>query len=365
MEISLHEHPSNDQLQAFAEGRLQDHMTEQIGSHVEACDQCADYVDELKVDAESIVFQPLNASPRAQTFADDATGEIALDDRLELQEVIGSGGMGVVYRAWQPNVHRHVAVKQLHVPLPQQSPGSLQAKERFEREIRALGSVLHPHLARIYSSGVTAEGRLFYSMELIEVANLSILFRELVRQSKLDLPKCSWHAAVKIACEGEAESDGERTGADEGVADVEWKNADPDIDERYVQIVVMLMRQIATAVQTLHDSGIVHRDIKPGNIMVSATGNHATLMDLGLAGLVDDQEVRLTRSGLIAGSLPYISPEQFRGEPPSTSGDIYNLGAVLWELLTLQKLFQDAANSSEAEMMHRILHEDAGTIREH
>lgn len=356
MEAEFEEHPSTDDLQAFAEGRLDDGKTEEIGVHVEQCNSCAEHVNGLDVDAETVVFESLTPSVTQRMAAEpsaneDSTEGIAVDDRLELQEVIGSGGMGVVYRAWQPNVNRHVAVKQLHIPLPQQDPGSLKSTTRFQREIRALGSVLHPHLARIYSSGITSEGRLFYSMELIDGANLSVIFRELMKRSEQPSQQPSWLAAVKAACTADADIPESCDSAHTGV------------EHDYLIAVVGIVRQVALAVQALHAAGIVHRDIKPGNIMVNAQGDHATLMDLGLAGLIDETEARLTRTGLIAGSLPYVSPEQFRGEPPSRSGDIYNLGAVLWELLTLQRLFQGAEECSEAVIMHRILHEPAESVR--
>lgn len=356
MDVNLQEHPSHDQLLAFAEGRLENVVTEQVADHVEACDQCAEHVNGLDIDAESILFQLPNGRANTQAFPEDVADEFATDDRLELQDVIGSGGMGVVYRAWQPNINRHVAVKQLHIPLPlpQQDPGSLLARERFEREIRALGSVRHPHLASIYTSGVTDEGRLFYSMELIEGANLSVIFRTLLELREQERHEPSWRAAIKIACATDHDAD------NTSITESEKKTS-----EDFIRTVVEIVGQIAMAVQTLHAAGIIHRDIKPGNIMVSATGDHATLMDLGLAGLLDDQEVRLTHSGLIAGSMPYISPEQFRGDPPSRSGDIYNLGVVLWELLTLRRLFRGTKPASDAELMNRILHDEVGSIREH
>ncbi len=347
MEIELDVHPTAIQLQAFAEGRLEQQTTDIVGEHVAACNQCADLVDQLDVDAEAILFSRPVKSHLTQASTEALSEVISLTERLQIEEAIGSGGMGVVYRAWQPSVNRHVAVKLLHVPLPQLERGADQARERFEREIEALGRVRHAHVARIYSSGLTADGRLFYSMELIEGTNLSAVLGELVSHDKRPARPISWLAAVAAACGrgNTAEAEHAELGAD------------------YVEPVCKIVRQIATAVQTLHDAGILHRDIKPGNIMVNACGDHATLMDLGLAGLIDAPDVRLTGSGLVAGSLPYISPEQFRGAPPTRSGDIYNLGAVLWELLTRQRLFYGAKHTSNAQLIHRILHEDASAMR--
>ncbi|MCA9048954.1 MAG: protein kinase, partial [Planctomycetaceae bacterium] len=357
-------HPTDDQLLAFAEGRLAKEAADRIAEHVELCDPCANQIDSVTVTAESALFsqdQPTSDRSEPPSFT------TAVTEVPELLKIIGSGGMGVVWRARQSAIGRDVAVKLLHIPMPQNDAESHRAAERFQREIRALGSVQHPHLARIYSSGISDEGRLFYSMELIDGANLSMVFRALVRQSesqsksesgsKFKSPEdstssqYSWAAAVAEACRRDG-SELPESGAD-GI---------PEADSNVVKSIVTVIRQVALAVQALHDAGIVHRDIKPGNIMVNVRGDHATLMDLGLAGLADDQETRLTRTGLIAGSLPYVSPEQFRGEPPSKSGDIYNLGAVLWELLTLRKLFQATEECSEAELLHRILHQEPEAV---
>ena len=349
-------HPSDKHLKAFAEGRLPDEQTQQVADHVEHCDQCVEKVDEYDVDPETLVLPSNRVTDRA-TPRSSATEDMTVDDRMELQDVIGTGGMGVVYRAWQPGMNRHVAVKQLHIPLPQEAPGSLPTAERFQREIRALGSVSHPHLARIYSSGISSEGRLFYSMELIDGANLASVFRSLVNQREQGSGECEWQTAVKWACTNgrvESETQSNETQSNDGLT-----------GKQYVRTIVDIVRQIALAVQTLHEAGILHRDIKPSNIMVSRDGNHATLMDLGLAGLIDDPDNRLTRTGLLAGSLPYISPEQFRGDPPSKSGDIYNLGAILWELLSLRRLFQNTKDTSEAELIRRILHESPAPLREY
>lgn len=357
-------HPPKDQLLAFAEGRLPKEAGDRIAEHVELCDSCANHIDSVTVTAESVLFsqeQPTIDRKEPPSFT------TAVTEVPELLEIIGSGGMGVVWRARQSAIGRDVAVKLLHIPMPQKNAESHRAAERFQREIRALGSVQHPHLARIYSSGISEEGRLFYSMELIDGANLSMVFRELVRQSALESQsesdsklkssehstssQYSWNAAVAEACRrdsgGNPESDAKTIA---------------EFDADVVKSVVTVIRQVALAVQALHDAGIVHRDIKPGNIMVNVSGDHATLMDLGLADLTDNQQTRLTRTGQIAGSLPYVSPEQFRGEPPSKSGDIYNLGAVLWELLTLRKLFQATEECSEAELLHRILHQEPESV---
>ncbi len=255
-----------------------------------------------------------------------------------------------MYRAWCPASKRHVAVKQLHIPLPLDEQDSHAAGIRFQQEIRALGRVRRPNLAKIHTSGVTTEGRLFYSMDLIHGANLSEIYEALVARLSHQDQRWSWHHAVLEAC-----------AAANGSDIISDSNPGRRMDE-YAHTVVGIVRQVCLAVQCLHDAGIVHRDIKPANIMVSSSGDHATLMDLGLANVRDHQETRLTRTGLIAGTLPYISPEQFLGTQPSESGDIYNLGVILWELLALERLFARDGNASEAQLMNRTLLEEPPSL---
>ena len=101
---------------------------------------------------------------------------------------------------------------------------------------------------------------------------------------------------------------------------------------------VELVRQVSLAAQALHAAGVVHRDIKPGNIMVTADGTQAVLMDLGIAQLADDVEGTITRTREFIGTLRYSSPEQVLsvGKLDERS-DVYSIGATLWELLTLRR----------------------------
>ena len=115
------------------------------------------------------------------------------------------------------------------------------------------------------------------------------------------------------------------------------------------------MREVAQAAHALHEHGVIHRDIKPGNIMVTADGAQAVLMDLGLAQLADDVEGRLTRTRQFVGTLRYASPEQVLAVAKlDRRSDVYSLGATLWELLTLRPLFGATEQTPTPELMQRI-----------
>jgi formylglycine-generating enzyme required for sulfatase activity len=129
---------------------------------------------------------------------------------------------------------------------------------------------------------------------------------------------------------------------------------------------VALVRQAAEAAEALHRHGVVHRDIKPGNILVDAAGERATLMDLGLAQVADDVEGKLTRTRQFVGTLRYASPEQVLAVAAVDGrSDVYGLGATLWELLTLQPLFGATEATPTPELMQRIQLEEVEQPRKY
>jgi hypothetical protein len=138
------------------------------------------------------------------------------------------------------------------------------------------------------------------------------------------------------------------------------------VGRSYVQHVVELVQQVAEAAHALHEAGVVHRDIKPGNIMVSADGGQAVLMDLGLAQLADEAEGRLTRTRQFVGTLRYASPQQVLAVAQlDRRSDVYSLGATLWELLTLRPLYGATEQTPTPELMERIQRQEPERPRRH
>jgi TolB-like protein len=218
-----------------------------------------------------------------------------------VQEQIGAGGMGGVYRAHDEHLERDVALKML-------PPGFLAdetARRRFRHEALALSKLNHPNIATVFDFD-TEGGVDFLAMELIHGLRLS------------------------DRMQGGPLSDAE---------------------------IVRLGSQLAEGLATAHAEGVIHRDLKPGNLMITPEGR-LKILDFGLAVLVQpDCEADTTHSleaATVAGTLPYMSPEQLRGLPPDTRSDVYAAGAVLYEMATGRRPFPQ---SQHAELIGAILHE--------
>jgi len=217
--------------------------------------------------------------------------------RYRIVGELGRGATGTVYRALDPLIERAVAVKTLNPNLPADVLNDV--RDRFLREAKSAGRLSHPNLITIYDVGVEGEIA-FIAMELLEGQSLQQVLRE---QGRLDFA----------------------TAADLAV-------------------------QIAEGLEHAHRHAIVHRDVKPGNVMVSPTG-HAKLTDFGVAYIPSSS---MTQTGTAVGSPKYMSPEQVLGQPADPRSDIFSLGVVLYEMLVRTTPFERAGEGVMFELMRRI-----------
>jgi serine/threonine protein kinase len=300
--------------------------------------------------------------PPAETSGEPARRTLG---EFELLSELGKGGMGKVYRAWQPSLGRQVALKVLL------HSGDAKAEARFRREIRALGQVDHPHLVKIYTSGADGE-QWFYAMELVEGATLAAVCDKLQTRggsvTEVDLP--AWQHTLSAVCAEARQAEkplGDTPTEKPPLPAAQTETAPVPLGGRdYLRHIVELVRQVAEAAEALHEAGILHRDIKPGNIMVSADGRQAVLMDLGLAQLADEIEGRLTRTRQFVGTLRYASPQQVLAVGTlDRRSDVYSLGATLWELLTLRPLYGATEQMPTPDLMEKIQREEPDRPRRH
>ena len=205
---------------------------------------------------------------------DDLTGRELGPYRIVGQ--IGEGGMAAVYKAYQPSMDRHVAVK----VLPQKLASDPTFTQRFENEARMLARLQHPHILPVYDAGQD-EGYTYFVMPIVETGTLA----QMLQGRPLPLDQ---------ACDFAA--------------------------------------QVGEALDYAHSRGLVHRDVKPSNVLVDGLGN-CLLTDFGIAKLVEAVS-SLTAAGTVIGTPAYMSPEQGRGQTLDRRSDIYSLGIILYELVT-------------------------------
>jgi serine/threonine protein kinase len=230
--------------------------------------------------------------------------------QYHIQEHIGHGGMSVVYRAQHVSLARNVALKILSPALTDDEA----FRERFIRESRMAAALDHPNIIPIYEAG-ELDGVFFIAMRYVDGPDLHELLHE------------------------------------HGPFDV----------ERSLSIV----SQVASALSVAHDQGLVHRDVKPANVLVSAIRNgeeadHVYLSDFGVAKQTASN-VALTKTGMFVGTVYYASPEQIEGYPLDGRSDIYSLGCVLYECLTAEMPYE---RDSEVAMLYAHLLEPPPRVTE-
>jgi len=218
--------------------------------------------------------------------------------RYRILERLGHGGMGQVFLAEDPVLGRHLAVK----VLPDEFTHDRDRRLRLLDEARAASALNHPNIIVVHDAGET-DGRVWIAMERIEGQTLR-----------------------------------------------EWAGAKQSPAQ-----ILKLIRQVAAALSVAHDAGLVHRDLKPDNLMVRADGL-VKILDFGLArSLTAEADGRtVTMRGTIVGTAPYMSPEQVLGQPAGPPSDLFSLGTILYELLTGRHPF---LAGSTVDTMHQILHE--------
>ncbi|MEM1212061.1 MAG: serine/threonine-protein kinase [Planctomycetota bacterium] len=272
---------------------------------------------------------------------------------------IGRGGMGVVYLAEQRSLRRQVALK----TLPRELHDNANLLTRFRREMRVLGSCDHPNIVKLLDSGVLDDGTVYYTMEYIAGCDLNAVWQVLskshARAELTDLSTDTFNDALQSASlkarnkfleKAKTQSPGLTPQPAEDLP-VQKPLTPPPLptttlgkrgEDDYARRIVQLIRDAADALDTVHQRGIVHRDISPGNLMLTPDGSRVVLMDFGLAK-GQDVSVELSVRGAFAGKYRYAAPEQYaEGREPITAAiDVRGLGVTLWELLTRRRLFAD------------------------
>jgi serine/threonine-protein kinase len=276
-----------------------------VEAFAKACPRCG-----AKYDALAVFCQKDGAGLRLlEEDHDPRIGQVLLD-QFRIEERIGSGGMGMVYRARQTTLARDVAIKILHPDLAQNP----DAVRRFHREARISTALDHPNIVRVFLFGQLPDGSLYLVMELLRGRPLADLLRV---EPRLPISR-ALHIAVQVA---------------EGVGEA-------------------------------HVQGIVHRDVKPENIFLTPKGrdpDFVKVLDFGIARLLRaDDQTTATQSGLVFGTARYISPEGAAGEATDARSDVYSMGILAYQMLCGETPF-DASAPVTLLMQH--IHERAPHLK--
>jgi serine/threonine-protein kinase len=217
--------------------------------------------------------------------------------RYRITEVIGEGGMGVVYEAWDAQVERKVAIKLVR----SDSTSDRKFLSRFRRELEITSQLRHPSTIRVFEHGETDDGRPYMVMELLTGESLA---------DRMERGSISEMEALQVA------------------------------------------RQVAESLSEAHEHGVFHRDLKPDNIFIETVGvsKVVKVLDFGIAGGVD--ATRLTQAGEVFGTPQYMSPEQCNGLPLDHRTDIYSLGCILYEMIEGRPPF--SAETPMATMLKHV-----------
>ncbi|MEL7496572.1 MAG: protein kinase [Planctomycetota bacterium] len=256
-----------------------------INRHISTCEVCQQTLDRLTDSADLANYRDVvvENNDRSRYFDPPITeGDLGSLEGLAIERLIGTGGMGDVFLARDLNLGRKVAVKVLSCRQSHESTA------RFLREAKSAAKLKHDHVVSVHSTGRTSDGTPYLVMPLIEGLSL----KECIVKGRADFRQMT-----------------------------DW------------------IRQIALGLEAAHSEGMVHRDVKPGNILLDASDGRAKLTDFGLARSLGDET--LTHADVLTGTPQYMSPEQANGETelgPAT--DIYSLGITLYECLVGTAPFQ-------------------------
>ncbi len=321
--------PDSVQLRGLLDGSLPQGEQDELTRHLDSCPSCqqaieklasgpsswVDVAQRLKEQAQATTFSPPLIEPpgvglggETRADGDRAAGtslaELTHLGNYELLGRLGQGGMGTVFKAFDPSLRRHVAIKVLAPELAT----SATARQRFLREARSAAAVRHPHVVAIHAVD-EADGLPYLVMQLVDGPSL---------QQKID-----------------------------------------QVGPLPVRDVVRIGLEMAEGLAAAHERGVIHRDIKPGNILLAGDEEQVKITDFGLARAADDAS--LTQSGVITGTPMYMSPEQARGDCIDHRTDLFSMGSVLYALCTGRPPFRAGGTFN---ILIRVSDEMARPIRE-
>ncbi len=325
-----------------------------LARHPDMAAELGEYLASLELLHRAAVEEN-EPAPAGETLVGGTVGD------YRIVREVGRGGMGVVYEAMQISLGRRVALK----VLPFAAALDARQLQRFRNEVHAAAQLHHPNIVPVYAVG-SERSIHFYAMQFIDGLTLADVFDRLRREAGLEPGQAApgpeemkeWAAAASTAVvPAGAEAAGD--GAGDGPARTGSSGRRSGKTRRHVQTVVRLIVQAAQALEYAHQQGVVHRDVKPANLLVDARGS-LWITDFGLARCRGED--RLTMTGDLVGTLRYMSPEQALAKRflVDHRTDVYSLGLTLYELLTLEPAF---TGEDMQELLRQIAFEEPKPVR--
>ena len=332
--MKLNRHVSRDQFELLLRGEPDERLLHEVTEHVDSCAECQQRLDALAADpklwakASKLISAPFGSDSTVHhareglPIKDESSASIESDpadhlldapshpemmgriDSYDIEREVGRGGMGIVFKAFDTELNRPLAIKVLAPWLARNGA----ARERFEREARAAAAVLHPNVVSIY--GVNAKHKMPY----------------------LVMPYVAGPSLQRLI-------------------DENGPLAEKDV--------VRMALQVSAGLAAAHAQGLVHRDIKPANILVEADVSRVLVTDFGLARAVDDASA--TQSGYFVGTPNYMSPEQALGQRVDARSDLFSLGSVIYFMSTGRMPFRA---ESPLCVLNRISHDEPTGVQE-
>lgn len=283
--------PSDKQYQMFLSDSLQGDSRLDIERHVDECETCQSRLAEMSSRPDWMRWMPADGNVPISEVPE----QLRTIDRYEVIREIGRGGMGIVYLARDPDLGRQVAIKLL----ARERCHETQWLNRFRREARLAGALNHPNVLTIYETGET-NGMPYIATEFVE----GITLRKRLSRSPLLLTEALGYAV-----------------------------------------------QLIDGLTVAHAAGVIHRDLKPDNIMIR-DDSRLKILDFGLARVRQNETSAVSDPGLVLGTVSYMSPEQARGQELDTSSDVFSFGTLLFLMLTSQRPFD---GQTPSDIMAAIL----------
>jgi serine/threonine protein kinase/Tfp pilus assembly protein PilF len=334
--------PTTDAIEQLLLSDATEEQLQELADHLDSCEACRRRAESIGQQAslESDLHWATEVREQTTVSIEDPLHRLsAILPEYNLIREIGRGGMGIVYEAEQPKLHRKVAIKVLPALIGVVRP---EYKARFRREAELAAGLDHTNIISVYDFG-EADGTMYYTMQLIDGRSLRAILTEIEDTGAVDCVVGS-DADSSFKTQSRSSKSKNQTGI-------------PEVGFAYFREVAHWISEVAEAMQYAHDHGVIHRDIKPSNLLLTKEGR-LMISDFGLARPSGIQGI--TASNSLLGTARYMAPEQFSKDSSHTRNDlhlvdVYALGATLYEMLAFRPAFSAL---DDRTVVHQIQNND-------